>query len=406
MFARRKKTEGGFEWHKYIRTTIRVRREARRQRVVDARRAAGQQVGAAGAALAAGSRAAGSAAREGARAGLGALGLGLQALWSLAVHGLRLAMRPVVSALRRPNIGGPVALAGAVALGAGIGRARSIGLDGESVATLAIGIVLMSALLPMLAPQMRWQLPRIAGLSWRTAATAVAVVALVGSVAWFAGGGGLGNLAGVGNFAFFGASKPLQGRAYATGADTLRVAGTYVKLVGIEAPEHDQRCEDARGRSWRCGAAAEAALSRLVDGRPVSCALSGGDDAGRKWALCSIGSRDVGAELVRRGHVFADGTIFARYASQEREARSAKAGLWRGSAERPAAYRAKLWEEARRRAPGGCPIKGHIAGASRVYVLPWSPDYPRVRVQTARGERWFCSEEEAVAAGFRAAQRG
>jgi hypothetical protein len=29
-----------------------------------------------------------------------------------------------------------------------------------------------------------------------------------------------------------------------------------------------------------------------------------------------------------------------------------------------------------------------------------------MRVQKARGERWFCSEQEAVSAGFKAAQRG
>jgi hypothetical protein len=114
----------------------------------------------------------------------------------------------------------------------------------------------------------------------------------------------------------------------------------------------------------------------------------------------------VGAELVRQGHVFADGSILARYAAQEREARAAKAGVWAtGDTERPAAYRAKIWEEAKRRAPDGCPIKGQVTGTSRVYVLPWAPDYERVRVQKARGERWFCSEQEALSAGFKAAQR-
>ena len=61
MFGRRKSNEG-FEWHKYVRTTIKLKREQRRQRVVDARRAAVQQAGEAGVALAAGSRAAGAAA--------------------------------------------------------------------------------------------------------------------------------------------------------------------------------------------------------------------------------------------------------------------------------------------------------------------------------------------------------
>jgi hypothetical protein len=111
MFAWRKKPDGGFEWHEYIRTAVRHRRDARRQRVVDARRAAGQQMHAAGAALAAGSRAAGAAAKDGARAGAGALGLGLQAIWALLVHWLGVLLRPVVEAVARPNIGGPLAIA-------------------------------------------------------------------------------------------------------------------------------------------------------------------------------------------------------------------------------------------------------------------------------------------------------
>jgi hypothetical protein len=39
-------------------------------------------------------------------------------------------------------------------------------------------------------------------------------------------------------------------------------------------------------------------------------------------------------------------------------------------------------------------------------VLPWSPDYDRGRIQKTRGERWFCSEREAEAAGFKPAVRG
>ena len=96
--------------------------------------------------------------------------------------------------------------------------------------------------------------------------------------------------------------------------------------------------------------------------------------------------------------------IFA--ASQEQEAKAAKAGLWvGGDAERPSEYRAKAWEEAKRRAPDGCPIKGLVRDGDRVYVVPGTADYERGRVQTSRGGRWFCSEREAVSAGFKAASR-
>ncbi len=403
MFAWRRKPEG-FEWHQYIRTTIKVRREARKQKVADARRAAGEQMSAAGVALAAGSRAAGSAAIDGARAGAGALALGVQGVWAVAMHALGVLMQAIIRIVSRPHIGGPLGFAGAIAVGAAAGRSRLVGLDGEALLTLATGIVLMACLLPMLAQSLNWRAPSVPGLSPRTAMVGAMLIALAGGAAWLASGGRVGALAGVGNLPLIGGSPPLQGRAYATGPDTLRIGGNTIKLTSIEAPEREQRCGN-QGRSWRCGSAAESGLSRIVDGRMVSCSVSGSDEAGRKTARCTVGNKDVGAELVRQGHVFADGTILARYGSEEREARNAKLGVWSGDAERPAAFRAKVWEEAKKRAPDGCPIKGQVAGGSRFYVLPWSPDYDRVRVQKARGERWFCSEQEAVSAGFKAAQR-
>jgi hypothetical protein len=183
------------------------------------------------------------------------------------------------------------------------------------------------------------------------------------------------------------------------------VGGTPLRLAGIEAHESEQRCGRGSNR-WRCRSVAETVLSRLVNSRTVACVLSGSDEAGRTLGRCTVGGTDVAAELVRQGYVFAESGLLARYAGEEREARAAKAGLWSGDVERPAEYRAKLWEEARRRAPDGCPIKGQVTASARIYVLPWSPDYERARVQAGRGERWFCSEQEAVAAGFKAAQRG
>jgi len=109
---------------------------------------------------------------------------------------------------------------------------------------------------------------------------------------------------------------------------------------------------------------------------------------------------------VRQGYVFAEGGTYSRYAAQERDARTAKAGMWIGDTQRPAEFRAKAWEEAKRGSPDGCPIKGQVISQERVYVLPGTPSYERLRVQTARGDRWFCSEQDAASAGFKAAPRG
>jgi hypothetical protein len=51
-----------------------------------------------------------------------------------------------------------------------------------------------------------------------------------------------------------------------------------------------------------------------------------------------------------------------------------------------------------------CRIKGDIdADGKRTYALPDSPRYGEIEVDTAKGERWFCSEAEALFDGWRPA---
>jgi endonuclease YncB( thermonuclease family) len=414
MFGKRNSSEG-FEWHKYVRTTIKLKREQRRQRIVDARHAAIAQAGQAGVALAAGSRAAGSAALEGARAGLGVAGLALQALWNLlatvsaiAWHHFTILMQPVIVRLQQPNIGGPMALAAAIALGLGIGRFRGTGFDQEAKVATAIGVILLIAALPFLVNATGIRLPRMPALGGvpRAGLIAAGVVAAGAVLAWMAGGGRTGLASLSSSLPLVGGPSSLQGRADVIGGDLMRVGGTTVRLAGIEVPERQQTCGTGNKR-YRCGAAAHAALSKLVAGRSVTCKPSGTDSSGHALASCTRGDLDISGELVRQGQAFAAGGIFASYAALERQARDAKAGMWAaGEVERPSDFRAKAWDEAKRRAPDGCPIKGIISGGARVYVLPWAPDYDRERIQKGRGERWFCSEREAEAAGFKPSVRG
>ena len=423
---RRRKSEDGFEWHTYVRTTIKLRREERRRRILEARRAAVQQAGAASVALAAGSKAAGAAALDGARAGLGMAGLIAQALWNILVtvaaiawHHLAIAsaaaqrrlallFEPLIEALARPKIGGPTAILGAIALALGIGRSSGAGIDREAVTALAIGALLLIAALPLLSSLTGIRLPRLAalGISPHAGFIAVGAAVSIGILGWMALSGRT-SLAGiVRQLPIAGGARPLQGRAEAIGGDLVRVAGTTVRLAGIEAPELQQSCGTG-ARRYRCGAAAQAALGKLVNGRTLACTVSGADSAGRPLATCTRGRLDINAELVRQGHAFAGSGLFAGYAGLERQARDSKLGIWAaGDVERPAEFRAKVWDEAKRRAPDGCPIKGLVTGEGRVYVLPWSPDYERGRMQKVRGERWFCSEREAEAAGFKLAVRG
>ena len=49
-----------------------------------------------------------------------------------------------------------------------------------------------------------------------------------------------------------------------------------------------------------------------------------------------------------------------------------------------------------------CLIKGNInSHGERIYHMPGSKWYARTKISPSRGERWFCTEEEAIRAGWR-----
>jgi len=54
----------------------------------------------------------------------------------------------------------------------------------------------------------------------------------------------------------------------------------------------------------------------------------------------------------------------------------------------------------------GCNIKGNInSSGERIYHVPGQEHYVRTQITLNKGERWFCSEAEALAAGWRPALR-
>jgi hypothetical protein len=57
--------------------------------------------------------------------------------------------------------------------------------------------------------------------------------------------------------------------------------------------------------------------------------------------------------------------------------------------------------------PPGCLIKGNInlKTGERVYHVPGQRHYDNVTIEAVAGERWFCTEDEAEAAGWRRSKR-
>ena len=51
----------------------------------------------------------------------------------------------------------------------------------------------------------------------------------------------------------------------------------------------------------------------------------------------------------------------------------------------------------------GCDIKGNNRNGNdeKIYTLPGCPNYPQTILQKDLGDRWFCTESEAIKAGFK-----
>lgn len=191
--------------------------------------------------------------------------------------------------------------------------------------------------------------------------------------------------------------------------DTLLLDGLRVRLWGIDAPERDQTCR-RDGRAYRCGQAATQALREWIGRRRLVCVEIEKDQYRRSVARCAVDGEDVGGWMVAQGHALDYRRHSAgAYAGEEASARTAARGMHAGTFEP-----AWEWRSARRnghpeQAPPrpACAIKGNInAKGARYYHAPGMASYARTRINEAAGERWFCSEAEAVAAGWEAPPGG
>ena len=211
--------------------------------------------------------------------------------------------------------------------------------------------------------------------------------------------------------------------AHAQDADTIKFDGKTFRLDGIDAPEIDQNCLDAEGVLYPCGRVAAQELSKLIGEQPVHCEDHGADTAYKNWriGLChSADGTDINRWLVQQGWAlnfepYAKG----RFKTDEDEAREGRHGIWKGCFVAPRDFR--RWNnqaatllgprcppDAREklfatnsRMPPGCEIKGKYSLRALpyrgIYHMPGCGSYRR----TTNPDRWFCSEDDALAAGFR-----
>ncbi|MBB3993499.1 endonuclease YncB(thermonuclease family) [Sulfitobacter undariae] len=199
--------------------------------------------------------------------------------------------------------------------------------------------------------------------------------------------------------------QEFSGKLRVIDGDTFEVGGVKVRLHAVDAPESDQTCETNQDKDWACGGWVTKVVSDRYEGASAQCQQMDIDRYGRVVARCTALGEDIGGWLVSEGFAFAYVQYGADYVEIEREAAANDRGLHAVKMQTPAAHR-----KARRTQPvqtnGTCNIKGNISAKGvKIYHVPGQYYYSRTRINERKGERWFCTEASARAAGWRKARR-
>ncbi len=123
-------------------------------------------------------------------------------------------------------------------------------------------------------------------------------------------------------------TKKTYYRVFVPDSGTLEVDDVVIKLNGIVASKADAQCQDEKGKSWPCGAAAKAALRQLIRARAVVCDLPGPGKQKSFTARCAVSGTDLSTWLVRQGWAKPNDLPEAELADAAEAAKSERIGVW------------------------------------------------------------------------------
>ena len=214
----------------------------------------------------------------------------------------------------------------------------------------------------------------------------------------------------------------IVGPARVVDGDTLAIGTVRIRIQGIDAPEMDDQCTRPDGSVWDCGVWSTDVARQRFEGRQMVCHDLGERSYDRVVGRCLLDDVDFAEAMLQAGAAKA----CARFALQhghslgymglEAEAAAAGVGIFDGTPPPRAGFctprpgqrlaAAPEAEPELRLASSDCAIKGNInAEGERIYHLPGQAFYDQVIIRPELGQRWFCSSEEAVAAGWRRSLR-
>ncbi len=209
--------------------------------------------------------------------------------------------------------------------------------------------------------------------------------------------------------------------------DQITIGSSRIRLSGIDAPSVDQLCLNNTGERWTCGVAARDELIKYADKKAWTCHVERVDRRGRNVGRCTVDGEDIQKWLVKSGWALSYVRQSHDYDADEKAAREAKAGMWQGAFIAPWDWRVRnkktailgaakpppnahailLASASGQVAPSpDCTIKGNVNGAGEcIYHTPKSRWYAQIKMDIAKGTRWFCSTDDAERAGCRETKR-
>jgi len=180
-----------------------------------------------------------------------------------------------------------------------------------------------------------------------------------------------------------------------------------IRLLGLDAPESND-CFYEEAKAYLEGALSEGVIKIRKD-------VTGSDRYNRLLRYVYVPADSpsdsdvfINYELLRQGFarslsIAPDTQYRDLFSTAESQARNAKRGGW-AMCEWLAEYHAERPTVAVDTPPPNeqCVIKGNISEKSygKNYFVPGCPNYNVIKISPEKGEQYFCTEEEAVAAGF------
>ena len=129
------------------------------------------------------------------------------------------------------------------------------------------------------------------------------------------------------------------GRAFIIDGDTLKINGTKIRLVSVDAPEISQKCK-THGHTENCGELVKLRLVQVTSNEDTTCYSHGKDYFGRVLAECYINDININKWLLREGlAVYYYNKDFKSYKILETLAKEEKLGLWDSEFQNPKEYR-------------------------------------------------------------------